>query len=388
MTTWPFERVFPDDQLTDSDRPFPVVTGAQLTKIDEQLSRAADGQTWTDSMVFHRFELPVPLSGRKYLLAYETVSQGWLAFGLDAALHADAQISFDAGRVWNTLALGLPSVTFQPTCAAADGAGTIVLGYNPIGIGGDGKTTQRAVYTGDLFATTSAVITAYSTAAAVSVYFSRRLGLWIMSLSDGTLWTAFPGLLDDWTLSASLPDSLFDFCESDDRILALTSGTSGVGYSSLDGMTWTSITVPSGPDADAMTFVRHPGSYGPGSGRFLLHVKQTEELGEYYSSPDGSHGPFGSWVPAGNVTGPGNSRHGAMAASGLVAVIVGNGPWGIDVYRSRDFGSSWRRSGSISAANAVSNLAIVVGDGRCVVLYCSATGESFAYPTTIAVGGL
>lgn len=352
---WPFSRARPSG-YADDDVPSP----AELTQIDEQLSRAANGVLWSDVALVKNFAAPIVAAHGTKVLIWEPVAKIWLALGVTAGPHPSGYISFDRGKTWpGGLHANYYASSFTPVCAATDGLGNVVVGLNP-----NASSASKITHTSDHFSTgagTLATLGGVNTNSVYSIIYSARLALWIAGLSDGSIWTS-PDM-NTWTSrKAADGRAKTSFAEGPDRIVAVDNPGDRT-HMSLDGITWTTSSSFAGFSAGpAICFVSQP---APGA--FLMMKAAGAGTGVTARSTDGLNWSFdttGSSFFSVCEVDPSAGFYGPVIVSyGRMVAVAATGVSHADIYYSLDVGLTWKASGAVyNGTTAVNGLAF--GDSQ------------------------
>lgn len=221
----------------------------ELNTIRDQLAVAADGRAWTDVAVLKKWSYQntgyATFSSRS--LIRDPFSRRWLVFGGNTA----SCLFTVEGSKWNgsgTVNFGdLSPVMQDAVCAAANGSGIILAGCNPLS-----ATTNKIRESSDAGATwaTTRSIGPSSTRAVAGMTYSQSLSLWLATVGiSGTV----DGIYSSsdrvtWTNRSTLGPRFFCNVDTPSTIILgtglLVAGTTANYARSVDGLTWTTETLP------------------------------------------------------------------------------------------------------------------------------------------------
>lgn len=344
---WPFVRQQPGGFVDTVDIP----VAAQLNAWDEQLSRAADGDLWSDAVLVKNFEDPKSLFALRSSMIYDGGYGIWLLCGINTG--PVFAISHDGAKTWDSYSpatAGIPT-DCSPHVLITNGAGALLVAYKP-----NSANTVKGAFSTDVFTTSSQVVVGGSnTLAPVAGYYSARLNLWFLTFDDGSLYSA-PSPAGFWTLRVNVSVPIYGFCESGDRIAVVTD--TGAVLVSLDGLSWAGSTSPAGSGQQQITFVP-----GPAPGNFLIVSNHGSGADQCYTSEDA-----GSWsAVAASVP----NKILALASYGRMAVMFAQDPVSglfYDLFFSLDQGATWKRAQAFHLLNAaVGSALLVLGEKQFVI---------------------
>lgn len=333
---WPFSRSQPAGYADDD-----VPNGAQLTQMDEQLSRAANGALWSEVPLIKNFGAAVVSAHASSEIVFDPTTRNWFAFGYDAGGPTPKLFtSQDGGKSWASVSLAAIAFSIRVAAAATDGAGTVAFGFGPLA-----AKTYKVIWSTDGFATLNngGIMGSNDTIEVTSLHYSARLGLWLAGRSDGSIFSAVtPG--GGWTqrLAANANGARGRFAESGGLLMSIAVSTGGASttscYTSTDGVTWTNITTPSISTpavGAALCFL-------PNAGLFVIAWGVSAGTGTVLTSPDGV-----TWTAITNASIPIFPRR--AIGYGRMIVLAAEDPTGTfhDVFYSLDQGLSFKRSGSL-----------------------------------------
>jgi hypothetical protein len=361
---WPYQRARPSGFVDTVDVP----SAAELTAMDEALSRAANGEWWSDVALVRNFELATTIDTANRLnigLVYDPVTRGWYAIGADSPFSdTKMQKSLDHGRTWVNVSVAGGG---NPTCFATDGLGKVAYGRS---------SSNRVVYSDNGFTTqiTGSNIGVATGVSVMALHYSPRLAKWFCSLDNGEIWTTTDITpAGTWVkIQVALGGASYfaQFIEGADRVMWIASDSSSghLIFTTQNGTTLVSVPNPAGLSTGDE---RPSGCYlsGPAPG-FLLHW----ELASGTASRSAFSANGGQTWTVNSVKQPGRKAESpvyggqVMVALGRMAVLAGqNGPSAtatrVDFYFTIDQGQNWQGSDSLPV-NEFSTVMIAYGGGQ------------------------